>query len=147
MFWAGKLPSTWRKRLGNVLVGKFTKRRKNIKSKGNGRYILDENHNAVEVEDLMEWAKAFEISDRRVKKTRLEVSISGLLVKDRKLGFVEISTVFLGLDHSFGAKGPPILFETMVFGGEHDQYCERCSTWEAAEIMHEKVIQMVKNSE
>jgi hypothetical protein len=27
-----------------------------------------------------------------------------------------VSTVFLGLDHNFGMNGPPILFETMVFG-------------------------------
>lgn len=32
--------------------------------------------------------------------------------------------------------GPPILFETMIFGGEHDQYQERCSTWEQARKAH-----------
>lgn len=39
-----------------------------------------------------------------------------------------ISTVFLGLDHSWNG-GPPVVFETMVFGGpldeEQDRYCTR----------------------
>ena len=34
-------------------------------------------------------------------------------------GKVMVSTVFLRIDHSFGS-GPPLLFETMIFGGKHD---------------------------
>lgn len=30
----------------------------------------------------------------------------------------EVSTVFLGLDHSWTPGGPPLVFETMVFGGQ-----------------------------
>ncbi|WP_166903861.1 hypothetical protein [Mycobacterium sp. DL440] len=33
---------------------------------------------------------------------------------------VVVSTVWLGLNHSFTDDGPPIIFETMVFGGVHD---------------------------
>jgi aminoglycoside phosphotransferase family enzyme len=53
---------------------------------------------------------------------------------------VHISTVFLGLDHSFD-EGRPLLFETMTFGGqEHDQrICERCTTWDEAVAQHERV--------
>lgn len=47
-----------------------------------------------------------------------------------------VSTVFLSLDHNWG-DGPPILFETMIFGGEHDGYQERYRTWEEAEEGHE----------
>ena len=36
------------------------------------------------------------------------------------------------------AGGPPILFETMIFGGPEDQYTDRCSTWDEAVKMHEK---------
>ena len=50
-------------------------------------------------------------------------------------GDVCVSTVFLGLNHAFGNE-PPELFETMIFGGLHDQHQERCSTWEQAEEMH-----------
>ncbi len=46
-------------------------------------------------------------------------------------GEVEVSTVFLGIDHRYG-KGQPIVFETMIFGGKHDGYQTRYSTWEEA---------------
>jgi hypothetical protein len=48
-----------------------------------------------------------------------------------------VSTVFLGLDHQWG-DGPPLVFETMIFGGEHDQYQERYSTWDEAEAGHKQ---------
>lgn len=72
--------------------------------------------------DLMTWARWLQNAERSVAKN--------------KEGDVLVSTVFLGLDHSFGPNEPPLLFETMIFGGEHDQYQERCSTWEQAEAMH-----------
>ena len=85
-----------------------------------GHYILD-GKKPVPC-DLMTWAKSFEGSERHIAK-------SG----NRKKKWV--STVFLGLDHQFG-DGPPLLFETMIFGGEHDQWVERCSTWDEAEAIH-----------
>lgn len=48
---------------------------------------------------------------------------------------VVVSTVFLGLDHSFeGAK--PVLFETMVSGGTFDGEQDRYHTWADAERGH-----------
>lgn len=44
-----------------------------------------------------------------------------------EVGDVQISTVWLGLNHAFG-DGPPLIFESMVFGGAHDEDCERYST-------------------
>jgi hypothetical protein len=58
------------------------------------------------------------------------------------VGNVSVSTVFLIFDHSF-KKGPPVLFETKVFGGKYDDYAERCSTWKQAEEMHRRVVKMV----
>lgn len=78
--------------------------------------------------DLMTWAKWLNDDARIVGKT----------AKDD----VRVSTVFLGLDHRFGSEGPPLLFETMIFGGEHDQYQERCSTWDEAEAMHTKACEL-----
>ena len=54
----------------------------------------------------------------------------------------EISTVWLGMDHSFG-DGPPIIFETMIFGGEHDDFCERYVTEEEALDGHVRAIALV----
>src|SRR5262245_15360899 len=58
---------------------------------------------------------------------------------------VWVSTVYLGMDHGFfyGQAGyKPIIYETMVFGGEHDQYQERYSTYEQARKGHERAIRM-----
>ena len=51
---------------------------------------------------------------------------------------VRVSTVFLALDHQYG-DGPPLLFETMVLGGEHNEECRRYATWEEAEAGHKEV--------
>jgi len=50
--------------------------------------------------------------------------------------------VFLGLNHSFG-EGPPLLFETMVFGGALDQEQARYTTWEQAEAGHKQMLARV----
>lgn len=65
-------------------------------------------------------------------------------VAKTSIGDVRISTVFLGMDHNFFGNGPPLLFETMIFGGPHDGYQERCSTWEEAEKQHEKAVELAR---
>src|SRR5687767_12387471 len=85
------------------------------------KYVLD-GHTPVLCHDLLQWAQCFGGEDAR-------------RVADTTIGEARVSTVFLGLDHSFGY-GPPLLFETMVFGGPLDQEQERCTTWEQAEEMH-----------
>jgi hypothetical protein len=58
-----------------------------------------------------------------------------------KVGPYTVSTVFLVLDHNFGDSNEPILFETMVFGGEEDyEPCERCSTWDEAVEQHNRML-------
>jgi len=51
-----------------------------------------------------------------------------------------VSTVFLGLDHSFYAGKKPVLFETMVFTseGSSNEDQERYCTWEEAVDGHER---------
>lgn len=88
------------------------------------KYIL-EGRETVPCPSLIEWARWFENADRRVGHDFI--------------GKVRVSTVFLGVDHSFG-RGPPELFETMIFGGPHDGYAERYSTWDEAEAGHKKAL-------
>jgi hypothetical protein len=57
-----------------------------------------------------------------------------------------VSTVFMGLDHSFGS-GPPILFETLIFGGPMDSEGERYSTYDEAEQGHLHYCEMVRDME
>lgn len=55
---------------------------------------------------------------------------------------VRISTVFLGLDRG-QSHGPPILWETMIFGGKYDQYQRRYTSYADAADGHVKAVEMV----
>lgn len=96
------------------------------------KYILDGKKPKIE-KDLFKWAGWMATADRIVAKT---------IIRD-----VTVSTVFLGLDYSFRGKGPPILFETMIFGGKLDHYMVRYSTWEEAEAGHKECERKVMEEE
>jgi len=56
------------------------------------------------------------------------------------VGKIRVSTVFLHLDHSWG-DGPPVLFETMVFGDDtEDERQERYFTWDQAMKGHQAIV-------
>jgi len=104
-----------------------------------GKYILDTDGNPVEEPDLEAWGRWMEQEGvRRVANT---------VLGNAKI----VSTVFLGLDHSFSDEGPPILFETMVFPGKgrgdgtlygdwHELDARRYSTRENAVLGHEELV-------
>jgi len=107
---------------------------------GNGMltkmYVLD-GHVPRLATSLKEWSASFTETKRRV----------GLYVfKDPPIA---ISTIFLGIDHRFAGTGPPILFETMIFGNnlpeELQDYQRRCCTWEEAEKQHLTALREIKN--
>lgn len=62
-----------------------------------------------------------------------------------RIGDVEVSTVWLGLDHQYG-DGSPLIFETMVFGGEHDDDQWRYETEADAVDGHAAAIALVRDS-
>ena len=96
----------------------------------NGRYILDEHGEAVACDDLIQWARWYETADRALAKT--------------EIGESKVSTVFLGVDHSFNEEGPPMLWETMVFGGALDDQMGRYPTREQAVAGHEAMCESVR---
>ena len=101
---------------------------------GLGNYIL-KGHEAVRINDTLEWAKWFESANRKVAKDSVEGTK------------IEVSTVFLGLDHNFSQVGPPVLFETMVFGLlDSEEVMDRYETWEAAEVGHAKILADMENA-
>jgi hypothetical protein len=61
---------------------------------------------------------------------------------------IEISTVWLGLDHNFARAQhpelPPLIFETMVFGGVMDQEPYRWATEQEALEGHEIAVAAVR---
>ena len=79
----------------------------------------------VTTEDVREWGKMLD-SDARI------------VGKDTVAG-QDVSTVFLGVDHSFGGS-VPVLWETMIFSGPHNGYQLRYSSWEAAEAGHKRIV-------
>ena len=95
-------------------------------------YIWDKETDEVKPADLLKWAIWFENNDRRVAVD----DING----------VRISTVFLGTDHSWLEDEPPLLFETMIFGGEHDEYQERHTTADEARAGHDRAVRIVKDN-
>lgn len=80
--------------------------------------------------DFLTWAMWYERADRTVARTEIDNII--------------VSTVFFGLDFSLGGENVPMLFETMILGGELDGSKARCSTWEQAEQLHERYVGMVR---
>jgi len=60
-------------------------------------------------------------------------------------GPVCVSTVWLGLDHQWG-DGPPLIFETMVFGGSIEGEMERYSTEAEALAGHAAMCAKVRAS-
>lgn len=72
------------------------------------------------------------------------------MVLHTKVGKYTVSTVDLGLDHSFGL-GEPLYYETMIFNWEDEEenifscYQERYTTEEEAKKGHEETIKYVKN--
>jgi hypothetical protein len=99
----------------------------------NMKYIL-KGKKVIPEPNLLKWATFFHFEDRHIGRDIV--------------GHVLISTVFLGLDHRFNVEsGKPIVFETMIFGGKHDQWQRRYCTWEEAEKGHEKAVKLVKDKQ
>jgi hypothetical protein len=99
----------------------------------NGQYILNSEGDPVPAMDIVTWGRWMQQADRKVAR---DIVSKG----------VEVSTVFLGLDHSFG-DGPPLLWETMIFGGPNDQYQERYATLQEATEGHKKALQVALGPE
>jgi hypothetical protein len=110
-------------------------------------YVLGLDGRTPRAVPMMEWAAAAEagiINDREGRGPR--PGDGWARVADDTLGAVRVSTVFLGLDHRWG-DGPPLLFETMVFGGPLNGNQERYSTWDAAAEGHTLWLMRVSETE
>lgn len=78
-------------------------------------YKLDENNVVTRCKTIEEFAIYFESKQRYLCKN--------------SLGDIWVSTVFLGIDHSFDVNDAPIVFESMVFNKDNDLDQERYSTY------------------
>jgi hypothetical protein len=95
-------------------------------------YILDAEHRPVKAASMMQWAQWFEdFNNRIVDYTEITSA-------------VYVSTVFVGLDHRFGGGGPPIVFETCIFGGPLDGNEWRYASWDDAEAGHKAAVRKAR---
>lgn len=92
-------------------------------------YILDNNNKPV-AKPALEASQWLEDNDHR------------RIVKRDEIGDILVSTVFLGLDHAWNSD-VPVLWETMIFGGEHNQYQERYTSHEDALEGHKKALTLI----
>lgn len=97
-------------------------------------FVIDEQGNVKPTNDILEWGSNFSTIHRQNGIAKDTILKNG--------EEIDISTVFLGIDHGV-LYDRPQLFETMVFGGEHDEYTERYSTKEEALFGHERILEMV----
>lgn len=99
---------------------------------GRPRYYFLEGKEVIPVtsnEGFINWSIWFETAERSIGREE---------IKD-----LVVSTVFLGLDHSYS--GAPILFETMVFGGPMEtELCARYETYDEALAGHKEIIEEIK---
>lgn len=99
-------------------------------------YMLDEHGEPFAIDDMRVWAKWFETADRHVDRT--------------EIGPYTVSTVFLGIDHSF-QNYEPVLYESLVFvrqpegsefewvsAGEYEM--RRYATREQAQAGHDELV-------
>ncbi|KKM17325.1 hypothetical protein LCGC14_1676840, partial [marine sediment metagenome] len=77
-------------------------------------YTLDKNKNVVKTsfEDFMLSGGMGSSDKRRVVETFVDDNI-------------KVSTVFLAINHNYIYLDPPLIFETMIFGGERNEDCYR----------------------
>lgn len=94
-------------------------------------YGLDDDNNVIEMTDKEAW---YELLANYEKRT----------IGKTMVGHVEVSTMFLGRDYGYKSflsdDGPPLCFETHVFGGKNDGYETRYSTWAEAKENHDSIV-------
>lgn len=101
-------------------------------------YTLDKEHRPVKA-DLETWAKW-----RTTYRRRRGVGVVG---RTQINSNIWVSTVFLGCDHGFLSGGPPVLFETMVFGADgtdYQDYQKRYSSWDDAKTGHAVLVRKLR---
>jgi len=95
-------------------------------------YVLD-GERVVPASSMLEWAAWFEDANTRVDYTQITSDCS-------------VSTIFIGFNHRYFSDGPPLVFETMIFGGpndiENNQW--RYSSWDDAETGHKAAVRIAR---
>jgi len=108
-------------------------------------YVLNKETGEIKEVLLIDWATWLEDPKNKI-------------IKQEYVGEYWVSTVFLGIDHSFSSPmklgGPPVLFETMIFPVKEDpdtliletimdeKYCDRYCTMDEALEGHKIAVRL-----
>lgn len=92
--------------------------------------FYDRQGNPMDFEQWVGWTERRDMDYKRVAETTV--------------GNTWISTVWIGLNYDWSRKGPPLIFETMIFGGPMNEETWRWSTEAEALAGHEEVVTMVR---
>ena len=98
---------------------------------GPGHWILGEDGEPQRV-GLLTWAHWFEAHPEACT-----------VLRDAVTRGIDVSTVFLGFNAAFTG-GPPVLWETMIFGGPFDQFQRRYTSKIAALEGHAAAVRLVE---
>ena len=99
-----------------------------------GRWIhYDKTGEPIEFE---RWVELVEDRDYR--------QVAATLLAGPEAEEILVSTVWLGTDHNWTGQGPPIMFETMCFGGEHDLAQMRYATEQEAIDGHLRTVEDIR---
>lgn len=114
-------------------------------TRGGSYYVLGDDARTPRPATARDWSRGYEGSlDRRLAQDEPQPKPGdgwARVAYTALPGGAYVSTVFLGLDHNFGDRGPsPILFETMTFGVGDEPEQVRYSTWAEAEAGHQAAV-------
>lgn len=91
--------------------------------------MIDDHGNITPTNSIEEFGKIFSDIPKRT------------MARD-VIGNQLVSSVFLAMDHGFSRSGPPVLFETMIFGGPHDGWQQRSTSKEGILDYHRIAVEM-----
>ncbi|MBF3951877.1 hypothetical protein ISG27_12605 [Burkholderia pseudomallei] len=100
-------------------------------------YVLD-GHEPRRAHSVLEWMHWFANADRHVALTCIDE--------------MEVSTVFIGIDHEFSPHGlryhgqAPMLFETAIFTGSQVSRVVRHPSWDEAAQAHALIVECLQDA-
>lgn len=98
--------------------------------------LADDGVTPIET-SVHEWALTFDPADP-------DASVWQRQIAHDTVGNVDVSTVFIGIDYSFGRDATPRCWETMIFGGENDNWQRRYNSHADALVGHRQALRYVK---
>ncbi|CAJ7417392.1 Uncharacterised protein [Burkholderia pseudomallei] len=99
-------------------------------------YVLD-GHEPRRARSVLDWMKWFANTDRTVALTRIDD--------------MDVSTVFIGIDHEFSPhgvrfRGEPMLFETAIFTTSRVVRVFRHPSWDEAAHAHAFIVECLQDA-